>query len=117
MSTVDEYKAAMNELAAASKAYAPISAYLTQIRDAVGHSSGNLDFLQETFGLKQDRNRSYADRSKYRLDLSRWPTGEEIREVGGRLAKAYNSVHKIYAELPTEDREYIKAPPYGVDLK
>lgn len=117
MSTVEEYKAAMNELAAASKAYAPFNAYLMKVREAVGYSGSSLEFLRDTFGLKYEHGNRHSMDSKHRLNLKEWPSAEALHEAGTRLAKAYNNAHSTYAGLPAEDREYVKSPPYHVDMK
>lgn len=117
MATVEEYKAAMNELAAATAAFAPIDTYLQKIREAIGYSGGgNLSFLGSTFGLKYQRGqgRYHHEDPKHRLDLTKWPSADEVRSAGVRLATAYNSAHDIYAALPADDREYVKSPPYQV---
>ncbi len=118
MSTVEEYKSAMNELAAAQKEYAPIHRYLTAIGEAVGYGGNNaMEFLRGTFGLQYERSRSSLPDPRYRLDLQNWPSVEEVRSAGKRLAAAYNAVHKVYAALPVDDREYVKQPPYHIELR
>ncbi|MEL4072834.1 hypothetical protein WKW50_22100 [Ochrobactrum sp. GPK 3] len=112
MSTIDDYKAAMIELAEAKKQFEPITAFFGRVNAATSGSTINL--LHQTFGMKDTVTRSsssFRDLSKYRLDFKNWLTGEEIEIAGKRLAKAFNEAHRVYGELPPEDKTYIKSPP------
>lgn len=115
MTTVEEYKAAMNELSAASAAFAPISNYVRQIGEAISGDKSFL-FLQTTFAQANENGGHFHD-ARYKLDLSKWPSGETLRQAGARLTAAYNYAHRVYSELPSEDKEYLKSPPYQPELK
>jgi hypothetical protein len=113
MSTTEDYKAAMNELANATKDFQPYATFLRQITTATGHSIDN--FLASAFGLKI-RTHGY-DHMRYRVNINEWPSRDDLAAAGKRLSAAFNNAHKIYEALPAEDREYIKAPPYRPDVK
>ncbi|MDX0318928.1 hypothetical protein [Sinorhizobium meliloti] len=116
MATVEEYKAAMNELADATQAFMPVAKFLKSLNEATNYALNS--FLEATFGMaSQSGRRTGSYDSKYRIDMAKWPSGEEVRAAGSRLAKAFNDAHRIYNELSQEDREYLKSPPYQPELR
>jgi hypothetical protein len=116
VATVEEYKSAMNELAAASQAFQPYADFLKKLQGATSYSLNN--FLEATFGMKSVSGRNgYGHDEKYRVDMSKWPSADDVSAAAQRLATAFNEAHRIHAELPKEDREYVKSPPGYPDIK
>lgn len=107
----------MNELAAATAAYQPLFDFIKKLNNATQYSHHG--FLQATFGMKMESKRGggYGHEAKHKVDLSTWPSAESITSAGTRLADAYNAAHRVYESLPSEDREYVKPPPWQPDLK
>jgi hypothetical protein len=110
MSTVEEYKQAMNELEAATVDFQPIATYLQQL----GRAASIQHFLRANFNLQ---TRDTVDVMRYRIDLNSWPSVEVIKTKGNRLAKAFNDARRIYGALPQEDKAFIKEPPHQPLLK
>ena len=114
MTTVEEYKVTIKELFAASAEFAPISNYVRQVGEAISGDKSFL-FLQATFSQACDNSAHFLD-ARYKLDLSKWPSEEKLRQAGARLAAAYNNAQRVYSELPAEDKEFLKSPPFQQEL-
>jgi hypothetical protein len=85
MSTTEEYKAALVELAQATQALQPFAAVLKQLK---ANKEG---------------------RSDAKVELADLANADQLRLAGKRFATALAAANKLYGALPKEDRDSIKA--------
>lgn len=108
MSTLEAYKAAMNDLEEATEAFQQVDEFIGKLTRLNKQSSMPLLL---SFGLKPPQLETDQGCDRGATLVKEWPLPDEVESRARRLTRAFNATHDIYAKLSDAERKCAKEPP------